>query len=127
MEKPPVETGLIRIWKAMFYSFAGLKAAYQGEAAFRQEVYLAVLLLPLLWWMELPLSEKMILLLTLALVWITELLNSGIEAIVDLASPEYHDLAKRAKDIGSAAVFISLSLLLVTWAWGLAKSLGYLA
>ncbi len=123
---PPPHTGLLRVWKAFFYSLKGFRAAWRHEAAFRQESLLALALLPLLWWMNLPLASKMILLVTLVLVLITELLNSGLEAVVDKASPEFHELAGRAKDLGSAAVLTSLVLLVVTWGWGLAVSLGML-
>ena len=115
----PKKTGLARIFAAFVYSRDGLRAAYLNEAAFRQEMFLFIILLPLLF--SLPLSHvfKAVLLLANTLVLIVELLNSAIEAVVNLASPQYHLLAKQAKDMGSAAVLISLFLSLTLWGYAL--------
>lgn len=109
------KTGLVRVWSALFYSFDGLKAAYRHEDAFRQELLLAAFLLPLGVWLGASGVEKALLSGVVLLVLIVELLNSGIEAIVDKASPETHELAKQAKDMGSAAVLISLTLAALVW------------
>ncbi|PID41215.1 MAG: diacylglycerol kinase [Proteobacteria bacterium] len=107
--------GITRIWYAYNYSLAGLKAAYRHEAAFRQELLLFLLLLPVI--LIIPVSPIFTVLLFLVngLVLIVELLNSAIETVVDMVSPDYHELAKRVKDIASAAVFISLLLAAVVW------------
>lgn len=107
--------GLRRIWNAFDYSRAGLAAAFRGEAAFRQECLLAAILLPAALLLPLGPTAKALLVGTVFLVLVVELLNSAVEAVVDLASPEQHPLAKRAKDLGSAAVFMSLVLLGAVW------------
>jgi diacylglycerol kinase (ATP) len=109
------KTGLVRIWNALFYSFDGLKAAFHHEDAFRQEFLLAAIFMPLGIWLGKTGAERALLSSVVLLVLVVELLNSGIEAIVDKASPETHELAKRAKDMGSAAVLISLALAALTW------------
>lgn len=109
------KTGLVRVWNALFYSFDGLKAAFRQEDAFRQELLLAAFLLPLGIWLGNSGVEKALLCSVVLLVLVVELLNSGIEAIVDKASPETHELAKQAKDMGSAAVFISFALAASVW------------
>lgn len=87
---------------------AGLKAAFIAEAAFRQEIVLTLIALPILFFIHLSLVAKGLIFISLMLILITELLNSSIEAVVDRISMEIHPLAKQAKDIGSAAVFLSL-------------------
>ncbi|MDM8546600.1 diacylglycerol kinase [Candidatus Venteria ishoeyi] len=107
--------GIQRIINAYGYSLSGLRLAWRSEAAFREEVALLLVGLPLgLWLGETPI-EKILLIGVLFLVLIVELLNSAIEAIVDLSSPQYHPLAKQSKDIASAAVFISLLLAAGVW------------
>ncbi|KQU77082.1 MULTISPECIES: diacylglycerol kinase [unclassified Rhizobacter] len=103
-------TGLERVIRATGYSIEGLKTAYHGESAFRQETWLAVLLLPAALWLGRTWIETALLAGSVLLVLIVELLNSGIEAVVDRVSFELHDLSKRAKDLASAAVFLSLML-----------------
>ena len=110
------KTGLRRVWNALNYSLAGLKAAYLCEDAFRQEVMLAALLIPLTFLLPAPWLGRAMMIASVLLVLIVELLNSAIEAVVDRVSLENHRLAKRAKDIGSAAVLISLILVLAVWA-----------
>lgn len=109
------KTGLRRVWNALNYSLAGLKAAYLCEDAFRQEVLLALLLIPLTFALPVPWLGRGVMIASVLLVLIVELLNSAIEAVVDRVSLENHRLAKRAKDIGSAAVLISLIQVLVVW------------
>jgi diacylglycerol kinase (ATP) len=101
-------TGLQRILNATGYSIAGLRAAYLGESAFRQEVWLCVVLVPAAFWLGDDWVQTALLAASAGLVLVVELLNSGIEAVVDRISYDHHDLSKRAKDIASAAVFLSL-------------------
>ena len=110
------KTGLVRIWNAFRYSLAGLQAAFHHEDAFRQECLLALLLLPVALFLPASGTAKAVLIGSVILVLIVELLNSAIEATVDRVSLERHLLAKRAKDIGSAAVMLSLLNLLLVWA-----------
>ena len=109
------KTGLRRIWNALFYSLDGFRAAFRHEDAFRQEAMLAAVLVPLAFWLGKSGMEKALLSGAVILVLVVELLNSGIEAVVDKASPETHELAKRAKDMGSAAVLLSLLNALIVW------------
>ncbi len=119
-------TGLDRLLRATGYSIDGLVSAYRGESAFRQEFWLAAVLLPLAFWLGRGWVEVALLAGSVVLVLIVELLNSGIEATVDRVSFEIHDLSKRAKDLASAAVFLSLLLCGGIWAaalwqrWGAA-------
>jgi len=109
------KTGWRRLWNAFHYTRAGLHAAYLAEDAFRQEVRLAALLIPLACWLA-PHGVALALMIgSILLVLIVELFNSAIEATVDRISLERHPLAKRAKDIGSAAVFIALLNVPVVW------------
>lgn len=109
-------TGLDRIVHAAGYSLDGMTAAYRNESAFRQESWLAVVLIPLAFWLGQGWVEVALLAGSVLLVLVVELLNSAVEATVDRISFELHDLAKRAKDFGSAAVFISLALCGAVWA-----------
>ena len=116
MESPHKgKTGLIRIWNAFGYSLAGFRAAYKHEDAFRQELHLAVVLIPLALWLPASHIGKALMIVSVLLVIVVELINSAIEATVDRISLEKHDLAKRAKDIGSAAVLVSLINVAVIW------------
>jgi diacylglycerol kinase (ATP) len=108
-------TGLDRVLRATGYSMAGLTAAYRGESAFRQEFWLAIVLLPLAIWLGRGWMEVSLLIGAVMLVLIVELLNSGLEAAIDRVSFELHELSKRAKDLGSAAVFLSLLLCAGIW------------
>ena len=108
-------TGLDRVIRATGYSVEGLKAAYRGESAFRQEFWLAAALLPLALWVGRGWVETALLMASVLLVLIVELLNSGIEAAIDRMSFELHDLSRRAKDLASAAVFLSLMLCAGVW------------
>ena len=107
-------TGLSRLWHATGYSIAGLRAAW-SEKAFRQEVLIAIVLLPLAFWLGQGWLETVVLLSVTVLVLITELLNTGIEAAIDRIGPDWHPLSKRAKDMGSAAVLLALLLCAAVW------------
>ncbi len=109
-----LRTGLSRIWHAAGYSFAGLRAGW-SETAFRQETLASLLLIPAALWLGRGWVEVTLLVGTVMLVLIVELLNTGIEAAVDRIGPEWHALSKRAKDMGSAAVLLSLFLCAGTW------------
>ncbi len=104
-----------RLLKATIYSLMGLKAAWVSETAFRQEVVLVVILAPVGIWLGQTGSERALLVGCLFLVLVAELLNSGLEAVVDRISDDIHPLSKKAKDVGSAAVFVSLAAVVVTW------------
>lgn len=109
------KTGLRRLMNAFGYSLAGFRAAFKHEDAFRQEVYLAVVLIPLALYLEHDALHRVLMIGSILLVMIVELMNSAVEAVVDRVSLERHELAKRAKDIGSAAVFVALTNLAVVW------------
>ena len=107
-------------WAAFIWSMKGLRAAWRHEASFRLEASIAVVALPLGLWLGDGALEKIALITAPLLVLSAELLNSAIEAVVDKVSPEFNELAGRAKDMGSAAVFVLLVLTAVTWALVLA-------
>ena len=109
------KTGITRVWTAFHYSMAGLAAAYRNEDAFRQEVWLAAVLVPLALWLPASGIGKALMIASVLLVILVELVNSAVEAAVDRISFEQHHLAKRAKDIGSAAVFVALVNAVVVW------------
>ncbi|MGN5152287.1 diacylglycerol kinase [Aeromonas enteropelogenes] len=111
----PGATGVTRIIKATGYSMKGLKSAWINEAAFRQELMLILLLMPLTFWVGETLNQILLLVVISWLVVIVEVLNSAIEAVVDRIGPEHHELSGRAKDLGSAAVFIALALNALVW------------
>ena len=115
------KSGIKRIFKAWQYSIQGLKAAIRHEAAFRQELMLCIVLAPLAFFLGQTGFEVLFLLSTLFLLLITELLNSAIEAVADKLSQEYDPLIGRAKDLGSAAVFLCLSLIALVWIYFLLK------
>ena len=108
-------TGVRRVWNAMFYSLAGVRAALKHESAFRQECSLALILIPTAFWVGSDAVEIALLVGSVLLVLIVEMLNSAIEAVVDRIGPEQHHLSGRAKDMGSAAVFITLVLVVFVW------------
>ena len=110
--------GLNRVWHATGYSLAGLRAGW-NETAFRQEALASVVLIPAAFWLSQSWMETVLLAGTVLLVLIVELLNTGIEAAIDRIGPEWHALSKRAKDMGSAAVLLSLLLCAGTWALAL--------
>ena len=116
-------TGLNRIWHAARYSIDGLRAGW-GETAFRQEALAAIVLLPLAFWLGQSWVERALLAGVVLMVLIVELLNTCVETVIDRVGPEWHALSKRAKDIGSAAVFLSLLVCCGTWAGALWHRLG---
>jgi diacylglycerol kinase (ATP) len=120
MESPyKGKTGLKRLWNALFYSFDGLAAAFRHEDAFRQELLLAGILIPLAALMPVGVALKCLMISSVLGVLIVELLYSGIEAVTDRVSLVDHALAKRAKDLGSAAVLLSIANVMVVWALAL--------
>lgn len=112
---PVPATGLRRVWKALFYSLDGLRHALRTEAAFRQECLLAIVLIPLALCSWASGLGKAVMIAAVMLVLIVEMLNSAIEAAIDRISPEHHELAKFAKDAGSAAVLLSLITMACVW------------
>jgi diacylglycerol kinase (ATP) len=110
--------GLSRVWHATGYSVAGLRAGW-SETAFRQEALASLVLVPLAFWLGKNWVEAVLLAGTVMLIMIVELLNTGIETAIDRIGPEWHDLSKRAKDMGSAAVLLSLLLCAGTWSLAL--------
>jgi len=119
-DKEPVDaqkrrTGLTRMLHAFGYSLAGLRAGW-GETAFRQEALAAMVMVPAAFWLGRTWVETALLAASVVLVMVVELLNTGIETAIDRIGPEWHDLSKRAKDMGSAAVLLSLVLCAGIWA-----------
>lgn len=112
---PMKKTGIKRIFNAFLYSVDGLKAAFRHEAAFRQEALLAVILIPLALYLEPGAIGRSLMIASVLLVLVVELLNSAVEAVADRISLENHDLIKRAKDMGSAAVLIALANVAIIW------------
>jgi len=112
----PGNTGLKRVICAAGYSLAGLAWAWRNEAAFRQELSLAVILAPLGWYLGESGVERALLVGVLLVVLVVELLNTAVEAVVDRFGGGHHELSKAAKDLGSAAVFVSLINVVVVWA-----------
>lgn len=108
-------TGFKRVWNALFFSLRGITAAWRHESAFRQELTIAILLVPCALWLGRDAVEYALLLGSLLIVLVTELLNSAIEAVVDRVGTDRHELSGQAKDMGSAAVFFSLMLVLLVW------------
>ena len=115
MDPHKSKSGLTRIGRALRYSLQGFDAAWRNEHAFRQELILCLVLLPFALFLPLQILERVVLITALLIVLVVELLNSAIEAVVDRVSLDNHDLSKRAKDLGSAAVFLSLVIAGVTW------------
>jgi len=111
----PNAKGIKRLINACFFSFAGFKATWTHEEAFRQEVVLFVVTTPLAIWLGETAIEKLLLIGSIVLVMLVELLNSAVEVVVDRVGLEHHELSGRAKDIGSAAVMMSLAWATVTW------------
>ncbi|MEK9497757.1 diacylglycerol kinase [Photorhabdus sp. P32] len=107
--------GLTRIIKAIVYSVKGIRAAWKNEAAFRQEIVLAMLAMMVAFYLDIDAIERVLLIGSVMLVLIVEILNSAIEAVVDRIGSEFHELSGRAKDMGSAAVFLTMILSLIVW------------
>ena len=119
MDKPRSNKGLARLVSAMRFSLQGIVACYRNEEAFRQEVIVFGVLLVVIVLIPVSGLMKLLLFTVNCLVLIAELLNSSVEAVVDKVSPDYHELAGRAKDMGSAAVLISLVAAAVAWVYAL--------
>lgn len=113
--KKQQRTGLQRIWAATGYSMKGLKEAWSNEAAFRQELFIVILLTPVAFWLGQTMMQRALLILTLLIIVIVELLNSAIEAVVDRIGPERHKLSGQAKNMGSAAVMVSILAAVLIW------------
>ncbi len=113
--KPTKASGFSRLIKATRYSIAGFKAAWQNEAAFRQECGLLLITIPLAWWLGNTGLDRVLLIGSVLSVMIVELINSAIEAVVDRIGAEIHPLSARAKDLGSAAVLLSLIWAIIIW------------
>jgi diacylglycerol kinase (ATP) len=111
----PKRTGIMRVVYATYYSLNGLRAAFKSEAAIRQEVVAMLVLIPVACWLDLSVVERILLIMSLFIVLIAELLNTAVEKLCDHVSTDIHDLIGKAKDIGSAAVFVSLLLATTTW------------
>jgi diacylglycerol kinase (ATP) len=109
------QRGIRRLVNAFFYSLSGLALAFRHESAFRQEILLAIVLIPAACFLPASAVERVLLIGSVLLVLIVELLNSSVEAAVDRIGLDTHHLSKRAKDLGSAAVLLSLGVLLLTW------------
>ncbi|UGQ27079.1 diacylglycerol kinase [Acinetobacter calcoaceticus] len=109
------KSGLKRILNATGYSISGFKAAYKNEAAFRQIVLINLILIPISFFLDVTHSEHVLLIIVCLFAMIVELFNSAIEAVVDRVSLEKHQLSKNAKDMGSAAQFVALSIIAITW------------
>lgn len=112
----PGKSGWTRLKHATVYSMQGLAAAWRYEAAFRLEVALTILALPVAWWLAQTHIELILLVASLFWVLVAELVNSAVEAVVDRTGSEHHELSGRAKDIASAVVMVSLSLCVFVWA-----------
>ena len=112
--KEPKRQGLSRVWHAFFYSLEGLRAGWY-EPAFRQEAILAVLILPGAWWLGQSWVEVVVLIGVVVAVLVVELINTAVESAIDRVGPEWHRLSKRSKDMGSAAVLLSLLLCAGVW------------
>lgn len=115
MNKKYSKTGIKRLFSAYVNSYKGIKHLLKTEAAFIQEFWLVILLLPVIFYVEVSMVEKLLLFSSLMLVLIMEVVNTAIEAAIDRISEEFHPLSGLAKDLGSLAVLMSLLLVLVTW------------
>jgi diacylglycerol kinase (ATP) len=109
------QRGLRRLVNALFYSLSGLRLAFLHESAFRQEVALAAVLVPIACVIDVSAVERVLLIASVLLLFVVELLNSSVEAAIDRIGLDIHSLSKRAKDLGSAAVLIALVMLAITW------------
>ena len=112
---PSPRRGLSRLAAATRYSVAGLRAAFRGEEAVRMEVAAFVVMAPLAMWLGQTPVERVLLVASLVFVFVMELLNTAIESVVDRIGPDYHELSRSAKDIGSAAVLVSVALVFFVW------------
>ncbi|MGF1825769.1 MULTISPECIES: diacylglycerol kinase [Vibrio] len=111
----PGNAGIKRVIKATGYSVKGIKSAFQSEAAIRQELALCLIFIPIAFYLDISKLETLALVGTLVFIFILELINSAIEAVVDRIGPEHHELSGKAKDIGSAAVMVAILFAIFTW------------
>ncbi len=109
------QRGLMRFWLATKYSWKGAKAAYREEPAFQYEVHAAVVLVPLAIWLAESFAGATVMIASVLFVMLVELINSALEAVVDRIGPERHELSGRAKDLGSAAVFLAICIAILVW------------
>ena len=116
MAAPKNNTGIRRIINAFFFSMHGFRACFKTEEAFKQEVFLSLIMIPSAFWLGEGVVEQLLLIGTVVLVLIVELLNTAVERAIDRISFEKHELSKEAKDMGSAAVFLALVFTGLTWA-----------
>ena len=107
--------GIRRLIKAFWYSLAGFQAAWKNEDSFRQEVILAIFVIPLGLWLGITWTQKALLISVYLIIPLIELINTAIESLVDRMGPEHHPLSGRAKDLGSAAVFLSICITIIVW------------
>ena len=114
-KKPATKKGFTMIWNAFIYSLNGLRLAITQETSFKQEIGIYLILLVVFFFLPLSFIFKCLLFFANTIVLIVEIINSAIEYIVDMTSPDYHDLARKGKDLGSAAVFISMVLAIILW------------
>lgn len=114
---PPKITGLKRVLRAAEFSWDGLKAVYKTEESFRHDVLLCVILIPLSFFVKATRAEHILLIMTTLAVPVAELINTAIEVVIERISPDWHAMSKKAKDIGSAIVFMALVQMIVVWAW----------
>ena len=114
MNKPP-NKGIVRLYKALGYSYKGFRSAWRSEEAFRLEAILCLVLIPVALWLGKSGPERALMIFSVLLVPLVELLNSAIEALTDRFGDEIHPLSGTAKDMGSAAVFLSLIIVLAVW------------
>jgi diacylglycerol kinase (ATP) len=115
--KGPATIAPARVWRAFLYSMHGFAGAWRTEGAFRQEVLAAIVLIPLAIWLPVSAVEHILLVGSVLLVMVVELLNSSVEAAIDRISAERHPLSKKAKDQGSAAVLLAITIALLAWGW----------
>ncbi|NLX19092.1 MAG: diacylglycerol kinase [Desulfobulbus sp.] len=108
-------TGIVRLRRALHCSYVGLTTAYRNEEAFRQELLVCLILIPVACWLGHTNTERALLVGSLLILLIIEILNSAVEAVVDRIGPERHELSGLAKDLGSAAVFLAIVLIVVVW------------
>lgn len=114
---PPKIKGIKRILRAAEFSWDGLRAAYKSEEAFRHDVFLACVLIPISFFIEATRAEHILLIASVIFLLICELINTAIEVVIERISAEWHYMSKKAKDIGSAIVFLALLQILFFWGW----------
>jgi len=122
----PKNRGFTRMYKAFYYSYRGFKVVLRGEAAFQQEFVSALVLLPIACLLNVTTAERVLLIFSVVLVLIVEILNTAVEAVVDRVGREEHELAGQAKDLGSAAVLLSIMLWVVVWSMILFENYAFL-